>query len=281
MKIEADAASIDKAKCGDLAALESVLRQVQPGVFNLAIRMLGNREDAQDATQEILLKITTHLSEWRGQSAFGTWAYSVASNHLLNALQRNPRRREVSFEQMEEALGEGLAINRMQPINERILTPEEKLEARRTALSCTQAMLMCLDANGRLAYVLDVVFGLDAPQAAAVQGISDAAHRQRLSRSRSRLHEFMGQQCGLVHDSASCHCPRQLQAKRKLALSGHKQSGLTVSNEELSRTSQALSELIAMGDAAAVIRGSPQYAASEAMWQAIRFVVTQSPTLRQ
>ena len=76
------------AHAGDAAALEELLRNVQDRVYRLALRMLSDPEDAQDAAQEILLKIASGLKSYRGESAFTTWVYRVACNHLLNARTR-------------------------------------------------------------------------------------------------------------------------------------------------------------------------------------------------
>ncbi len=73
---------IRKATAGDRKALETVLVSVQDLVFNLSLRMLGTFPDAEDATQDILLKIMTHLSSFRGESAFSTWVFRIASNYL-------------------------------------------------------------------------------------------------------------------------------------------------------------------------------------------------------
>lgn len=281
MKIEVEAALVLRAQGGELLALEAVLRQIQTPVYNLAVRMLGRRDDAQDATQEILLKVTTHLGGWRGESAFGTWVYSIAGNHLINARSRSPHRHELSFEELGEQLDCGLAYAERIGFDERALTPEDKLEARRTALSCTQAMLTCLDAPGRLAYVLDEIFGLESPAAAAVQGITPAAHRQRLARARQAVHGFMAERCGLVRADAPCRCVRQTPGKRAAAARGRTVPGLTVDPSELDAASQALQELTALGDAAALLRGAPEYRAPDAMLQGIRLVVAQSGMLRQ
>jgi len=281
MKIEVEAALVLRAQGGELLALEAVLRRIQAPVYNLAVRMLGRRDDAQDATQEILLKVTTNLGGWRGESAFGTWVYSIAGNHLINARSRSPHRHELSFDALGEQLDRGLAYAERIGLDERALTPEDKLEARRTALSCTQAMLTCLDAPGRLAYVLDEIFGLESPAAAAVQGITPAAHRQRLARARQAVHGFMAERCGLVRADAPCRCVRQSPGKRAAAARGRTVPGLTVGPEELDAASQALQELTALGDAAALLRGAPEYRAPDAMLQGIRLVVAQSGMLRQ
>jgi RNA polymerase sigma factor (sigma-70 family) len=281
MKIDVEADLIQRAQGGELVALEAVLRGIQAPVYNLAVRMLGRRDDAQDATQEILLKVTTHLGGWRGESAFGTWVYSIAGNHLINARSRSPHRHEVSFDELGEQLDRGLAYAERIGFDGHALTPEDKLEARRTALSCTQAMLTCLDAPGRLAYVLDEIFGLESPAAAEVQGITPAAHRQRLARARHAVHGFMAGRCGLVSADAPCRCVRQLPGKRAAAARGRALPGLAVGPEELDEASQALQELTALGDAAAVLRGAPEYRAPDAMLQGIRLVVAHCGMLRQ
>jgi hypothetical protein len=78
-------------------------------------------------------------------------------------------------------------------------------------------MLMALDREQRLAYVIDTVFDLDSREAASVIGISPEAYRQRLSRARSRLDAFMSKACGLANSEAACRCERQLPAIRHLA----------------------------------------------------------------
>ncbi len=281
MGITVDPDLVSRAQQGELAALDALLRHIQTPLYNLAVRMLGRRDDAQDATQEVLLKITTHLGSWRGESAFGTWAFAIASHHLLNLRTRSATRHEISLDELAERLDRGLAFAQRVEFDERVLTPEDKLEAQRTAIACTQAMLMCLDAPGRLAYVLDEIFGLESPQAAEVQGISAAAHRQRLARARRAVHEFMARRCGLVDASAPCRCARQLPGKRAAAAKGQAVTGLEVADADLAAAGEALRDLVALGNAAAVMRASPEYAAPEAMLQGIRLVVQHSGMLRQ
>ena len=69
---------IDKATAGDKRSLETVLLSVQDLVFNLSLRMLGSFPDAEDATQDILLKVITHLSSFKKDSAFSTWVFRIA-----------------------------------------------------------------------------------------------------------------------------------------------------------------------------------------------------------
>ena len=80
----ADAELVAAAQTGNKESLEKLVRRHQPWVFNIALRMVWRREAAEDATQEILIKVVTKLSTFRGQSHFRTWLYRIAINHLLN-----------------------------------------------------------------------------------------------------------------------------------------------------------------------------------------------------
>jgi RNA polymerase sigma factor (sigma-70 family) len=267
-----------RAQGGELLALETLLISIQPAVFNLALRMLGNREDAQDATQEILLKITTHLSSFRGDSAFGTWAYRVASNALLTARTRSQESPEMSLEALQEKLGAGMDLVEKYS-NGTAYTPEDKLAARRVALGCTQSMLMALDREQRIAYLLDVVFGLPSEAAAQVLEIGAEAYRKRLSRARQRLDEFMGGTCGLVAEHARCTCGEQVQALKIIAQQGAPVTGakvfrLEVQSNELASVEREFGDLLRMADAAAVFRAHPQYSAPGHLIPAIRAVLT-------
>ena len=75
---------VSKATAGDKKALEKLISGIQDMVFNLSLRMLGTFADAEDATQDILLKVITHLSSFRGDSLFTTWVFSIAVNYLKN-----------------------------------------------------------------------------------------------------------------------------------------------------------------------------------------------------
>jgi RNA polymerase sigma factor (sigma-70 family) len=278
--IEPEAALRQAATQGDLAALDRLLATVQPGVYNLAVRMLGHRDDAADATQEILLKIVTHLAGFRGEAAFSTWVWRIARNHLLTASTRSAESPEVSLEGMAERLQAGLDFaDTLAQLHGAAapLTPQDKLEARQVALGCTQGMLMTLSREQRLAYVLDTVFDLPSKEAAAVVGITPAAYRQRLSRARSLLDEFAGRTCGLANPQARCQCAAQLPALRQLQASQPRRPTplLALHRSELAAAEQAFAAFTRVGDAAALFRAHPAYQSPPAVLVAIKAVLTQ------
>ena len=69
---------IEQATAGDKQALETVVLSIQDLVFNLSLRMLGTFPDAEDASQDILLKVITHLSSFKQESSFSTWVFRIA-----------------------------------------------------------------------------------------------------------------------------------------------------------------------------------------------------------
>ncbi len=274
--------TLNAATDGDLAALDRLLIAIQPGVYNLAVRMLGHRDDAADATQEILLKVVTHLSSFRVESAFATWVHQIARNHLLTAVTRAAESPEVSLESMAERLQTGLdfvtAAGQSQGLPA-ILTPQDKAEARQLALGCTQNMLMTLDREQRLVYLLETVFDLPSKAAAEVIGITPAAYRQRLSRARAKLEDFASKACGLVNAQADCVCEKQLPALRHERAASVSRAAakvapvLVIHRAELVEAERQFAAFVRLGDAAAVFRAHPQYQSPASMMGAIRAVL--------
>src|SRR5215204_7529456 len=98
---------VARAQEGDRAALETVIASMRDRIYNLALRMLWHPTDAEDATQEILVRLVTHLGSFRGESTFSTWAYRVASNYLLTTRKRRAEREELTFERFAEQPAKG------------------------------------------------------------------------------------------------------------------------------------------------------------------------------
>src|ERR1700752_4751173 len=79
-----DRSLVARAMCGEQVGLEELVRPHQRWIYNVAIRMLHHPQDAEDATQEILLKALTRLSSFEDRSSFRTWLYCIVVNHVLN-----------------------------------------------------------------------------------------------------------------------------------------------------------------------------------------------------
>jgi RNA polymerase sigma factor (sigma-70 family) len=197
---------VEQAKAGNREALEAVILHIQDRIFGLALRMLGHPQDAEDATQEILIRIITHLATFRGESSFSTWVYRISVNYLLSTRKRKAERQYSSFEAFAEGIDRGLASRRPENLSE----AEIGLLGEEMMISCTQGMLLCLDRCHRTAYILGEIFEVTGEQGGYILDISPAAFRKRLSRARERLNDFMQHHCGLVNPANPCLCAKQI-----------------------------------------------------------------------
>ena len=195
-------ALVRRASDGERAAAEALVSRVSDDVYNLALRMLGHVADAEDATQEILIIVLTHLGSFEGRSAFRTWVWRIAARHLLRV--RQGRREAVSFDAIAERLREGESAP---PLD--VASAEEQLLVREIEIGCTQGMLLALGREERVAFILVAILNLSGDEAAAVLELEPAALRKRVSRARARLGDFMRAHCGLVDESNACRCARQ------------------------------------------------------------------------
>src|SRR5881396_3927547 len=162
-----------RAVDGDRDALDRLVGDLQGDVYGLALRMLWNRQDAEDATQEILIRVVTRLSQFDFRSTLKTWAYRVAVNYILDVKKSPVERMNLSFDRFAEDLAAGLSADG--PIDaERSLLVEE------VKIGCTLGMLQCLDRPHRLAYVLGDILELPAAEAADAMAVEPAAFRKRL-----------------------------------------------------------------------------------------------------
>jgi RNA polymerase sigma factor (sigma-70 family) len=193
------------AREGDSAALNELVARVQKPIYRLALRMLWHPEDAKEATQEILVRIVTRLGSFRGESAFLTWAYRVAANHLLSVKRHRLEEQHLTFELMARDLADGLDAGATRRDD-----PETSALLEEVRIGCTLAMLSCLDRPHRLAYILGEIMELTDAEGAAVLEISATALRKRLSRARQSIVDFMSGHCGLVRPENACRCHRRL-----------------------------------------------------------------------
>jgi RNA polymerase sigma factor (sigma-70 family) len=197
---------VSKAQAGDKDALERLVRRHQPWVFNIAIRMIWHREAAEDATQEILIKVVTKLSTFRGQSQFRTWLYRIAVNHLLNVRKSEFEEQSITFTDMGRALDETPDLDLPDPKSVPVDLPLLVEEAR---VSCMTGMLICLDRRQRLAFILGEYFGVTSEVGGEVMEVSPDNFRQLLSRARRDLYQFMNEKCGLVNTANPCRCAKK------------------------------------------------------------------------
>ncbi len=188
---------------GDLAALEELVQRHRPWIYNVALRMVWNAQDADDVAQEVLLKAVTKLATFDDRSSFRTWLHRITCNHVLSMKKRSSEERFVSFSQFASDLDAApdldLPDERAVPVDRALLVEEAKL-------GCLTAMLLGLDRRQRLAYVLTDLLGTPSSTAADLLDATPENYRQILSRGRRALHRFMQGTCGLVETRNRCRC---------------------------------------------------------------------------
>lgn len=198
-------ALVKEATAGDKQAIETLIQGVQDMVFNLSLRMLGTFPEAEDAAQDILLRVITHLSSFRGESAFSTWVFRIAVNHLINYKKHMFAKFPLSF----EFYGDDIRNGKVEDVPDLTQNVEKSILAEELKMSCTNVMLQCLDGESRCVFILGTMFGLDSRIAGEILGISPEAYRQRLSRVRKKMAEFLGEYCG-EYGKGTCHCKERV-----------------------------------------------------------------------
>jgi len=201
-----DRAFVERARAGDREALEELVRHHQGWIYNIALRMVFYPQDAEDATQEILLKAVTSLSSFEGRSSFRTWLYRIVVNHVLNMKRGRAEQVVISFTAYGQAIADTPDLD---PPDPGIASPEVRLLVDEVMISCTSGMLLCLDREQRLTYILGQIFGVADTVAAEVLEMTCENFRQRLARARRDLRNFMNDKCGLINRANPCRCAKK------------------------------------------------------------------------
>ena len=199
---------VTEAVQGSKDALEEIVRRIQKPVYSLSLRMLFNPEDAKDISQEILITVITNLQGYRFEGSFRAWVLRIAVNKLKAVRKTWAEKKMASIENLEGILDRYEAKGWLsQPLE----APEPYLEAE-TRSVCTHALLLTLDRAHRMAFILGAVMGVSSQEGAQILEITSAAYRKRLSRARSRIKDFLVNNCGIFDKSNRCRCSSILPA---------------------------------------------------------------------
>ncbi len=204
-------------KEGSRVALEELIVRHQAWIYNLALRMVHHPEDAKDATQEVLIKLFTRISTFDGRSSLRTWLYRIVINHLLNMKRSNAESREITFTQYGQNLDDTpdaeleLPDLKAVPVEKQLLFAEARI-------GCTSGMLLCLDREQRVIFILGSIFGVSDAVGAELLALSRDNFRQKLARARRDLQNFMQNKCGLVNTANPCRCAKKTQG---FIMAGH------------------------------------------------------------
>ena len=193
------------ALAGDKKGLSQLIEKHQKYIFNIALKMINNVDDAKDVTQEVLLKLITNLGKYdSAKGKFRTWLYRITFNHILNIKKQK-------YEQLVTGFDSFFNFIENSPTHD--LSDEEEKEMQlfieESKVACMAGMLMCLSREQRLIYIVGEVFEIDHNLASEIFEIKPANFRQKLSRTRKDLYQWMTNRCGLVNKANSCRCSKK------------------------------------------------------------------------
>ncbi len=255
---------------GDRDALSELCRELQHIVYRIALQFFSSREDAEDATQEILIKVVTNLGSFEGRSKLTTWVYTIAMRHLLRA-------RKGSIEQLVQGPEEFAAwLDRHLSDDYRTDSEAEyRLLCGEVRIACTYGMLLCLSRDQRAAYLLGDLVGLTDTEGGEALGIAPATFRQRLSRARRAMRTIIAGRCGLVDARNPCRCSRQVESslqegimdRDRLQFATHPGVDGPIPADTLR---QAASQLDDAEKIAELYRSAPAFRAPEEVWAALQ-----------
>ena len=174
---EQEAALVAKAKAGDRAAFEALVRATSSDIYTLAYRLTGNEEDAGDVMQDAYLRAFRSIKRFRGDARFSTWMYRITANCAATHLAKRAKGRTE-----ELSLDEPVADMRPE------VDPEQVAEAGLLRDRVTDALAE-LPPRLRAVVVLRDVYDLPHEAIANELGITEAAAKVRLHRARRKLRE--------------------------------------------------------------------------------------------
>ena len=185
MTREQEATIIKQVLEGDVNAFEGLVKEYEKNVYNLALRMTGDPEDAADMAQDAFIKAYSSLSSFRGDSTFSVWLFRIVSNLCLDFLRSRKRRPTVSLS-VENDEGEDMEFE----IADESQSPETLLEQKltREAVRCG---LDSLPPEQRQILLLREIQGLSYEEIAQVLELETGTVKSRIFRARKRLSVFL------------------------------------------------------------------------------------------
>ena len=172
---------IERASRGDADAFNQLMEQHKRRMYAVALRMCGNREDAQDCLQEAMLRVYRAIGGFKGQSSFSTWVYRITMNTCLDELRRKKNRQNTSLDNLLD-MGWSPADETNAP-EKQAMRSELRRNLNRAIRELPEEM--------RAAVVLRDIQGFSYDEIARMLEINVGTIKSRISRGREKLREKM------------------------------------------------------------------------------------------
>ena len=185
MTREEESRIVQKVIRGDVNAFEKLVIEYEKSVYNIALRMTGNSEDASDMTQEAFIKAYNSLQSFRGDSKFSVWLYRIATNVCLDFLRSRSRKPTVSLS-VEDNEGEEVQLD----VADESQSPELLLDRQMTRESVRRG-LDTLSPEYRQILLLREIQGLSYDEISQALGLEVGTVKSRIFRARKKLCTFL------------------------------------------------------------------------------------------
>ncbi len=178
---------IKRCQEGDIEAFEQLITDYEKRILNYCFRMMGNPSDAEDAAQEVFVKVFRFIGNFNGQSSFSTWLYRVASNVCLDLLRKAKRQPQnvVSIHQENDEGEEYLMA---------IEDPEPNPYERAQLSEAQQVLVDALDQLGdeqKRVIILRDIEGLSYEEIAEITNTAPGTVKSRINRARQNLKKLL------------------------------------------------------------------------------------------
>lgn len=177
---------IIRSQRGDVAAFEALVKQHQVVAYNVALRILGNPEDAQDAAQEALIKVFKSLGSFKAEAQFSTWLYRIVVNTCNDYLRRERRHTHFSLDQQLEtddgSIGRDVPDESMAP---------ERVHEKRVLQEKVQTAIQALPEQQRTVVVLRDIEGMSYEVIASMLDLPVGTVKSRINRGRDALRQLL------------------------------------------------------------------------------------------
>jgi RNA polymerase sigma-70 factor (ECF subfamily) len=181
----------------DTRSYELLVRRHMNRVYSLVYRMVCNKEEAEDLTQEVFLKVFNNLKKYEQQAAFSTWLYRIATNTALDALDKSKRRPQAAPPvKGRDRTEEETDLLSLQPSPE--AGPEDTM-IRAELRECISRVLKKLDKDQARMLVLRDFNDLSYDEISQALGAGLSAVKMRIHRSRLAFQEIFNQFCGKIY----------------------------------------------------------------------------------
>jgi RNA polymerase sigma-70 factor (ECF subfamily) len=177
---------------------DTIYNQYSKKIYNLAYRMTGDIDDANDIVQETFIQVFRSIDKFKGESQIYTWLYQIAKNNCLRFLEKRNKTTLLSLQEL---------VNKASsPVLEEVSETEKSVYVAQVKDGCLSGLVRCLSLQQRLAFILNVLLDLPVEHVASILDKSENATRILVHRSKQNIREFLCSNCSLYDSNNHCRC---------------------------------------------------------------------------